>query len=90
MSLLSPKRCAPNRACPGTTEPGVPTQAPGKAVTHGVGGDKGKSSGPLQVGEVPCPVIRTLSSSRWPQRTWRDTFLTSLCWVGGQNWNGRR
>lgn len=56
MSLPSTKRCAPNRACPGTTEPGVPAQAPGKAVTHRLGGDTGKSGGPLQVGEVlPLP-----------------------------------
>lgn len=86
-----PKGVPQAGACPVTSRPGIPTQAPGKeAVTHGVGGDGKVKWPPSKWGSLALAlVIRTLSSSRWPQRTLRDTFLTSLCWVGGQDWNGR-
>ena len=57
VSLISPKRCAPNTACPGTAGPMDPARAPGKAVTLRVGGNTGRSDGPLHVGKS-CPCLR--------------------------------
>lgn len=53
VSFFSPKMWDPDRACPDTTKPVGPAQAPGKAVTHRARRDPGRAAGPAWRGR-PC------------------------------------